>query len=63
VLAHSNRWRLASAAAERAEQLNPREQLVHEVAAGIARRRPPSLSFLNLGVAEKLDQIKPILRP
>jgi hypothetical protein len=63
VLAHSDRWRLASAAAKRAEHLNPREPLVHEVAAGIARRRPPSLRFLNLGVAEKLDQIKPILRP
>jgi hypothetical protein len=63
VLAHSDRWRPASAAAKRAWQLNPREPLVHEVAAGIARRRPPSLRFLNLGVAEKLDQIKPILRP
>jgi hypothetical protein len=63
VLAHTGRWRPARAAALRAEALNPREPLVHDVAAGIARRRPPSLRFLNLGVAEKLDQIKPILRP
>jgi O-antigen ligase len=63
VLAQTGRWQLARAAADRAERLNPREPLVHDVAAGIARRRPLGLRFLNLGVAKELDQINPILQP
>jgi O-antigen ligase len=63
VLAHTGRWQQARAAANRAERLNPREPLVHDVAAGIARRRPPGLRFLNLGVVRELDQINPILQP
>jgi hypothetical protein len=63
VLAHTGRWQQARAAADRAERLNPREPLVHDMAAGIARRRPPGLRFLNLGVVRELDQINPILQP
>jgi hypothetical protein len=63
VLAQTGRWQLARAAANRAERLNPREPLVHDLAAGIARRRPLGLRFLNLGVVKELDQINPILQP